>query len=152
MTYNKLKLNEDKRELLVMSSKFRSRSMVTSIRLGTETIQHRPFVRNLGVILDQDIASDKHIRMICKTSQYHLCNMRNIRKFSDQCSANTLRYGQFRSDSYENDEQSSASENSSSTKRIRSASDSGTEELTESQSNAGCSQNLVLTVTDPKLL
>ena len=90
MTYNKLKLNEDKRELLVMSSQFRSRSMVTSIRLGTETIQHRPFVRNLGVILDQDIASDKHIRMICKTSQYHLCNMRNIRKFSDQCSANTL--------------------------------------------------------------
>ena len=90
MTYNKLKLNEDKRELLVMSSKFRSRSMVTSIQLGTETIQHRPFVRNLGVILDQDIASDKHIRMICKTSQYHLCNMRNIRKFSDQCSADTL--------------------------------------------------------------
>ena len=50
-----------KTKLLVISSRFRSRQMVSSIQVGTETIQHQPFEINLGVILDQDIAMDKHI-------------------------------------------------------------------------------------------
>ena len=57
MTSNKLKLNENKRKLLVISSKYRSGPMVTSIQVGFETVRHEPFIRNLGVIqLDQDIA------------------------------------------------------------------------------------------------
>ena len=57
MTNNKLKLNENKRKLLVISYKYRSGPMVTSIQVGFETVRHQPFVRNLGVIqLDQDIA------------------------------------------------------------------------------------------------
>lgn len=64
--------------------------MVSSIQVGTETIQHQPFEINLGVILDQDIAMDKHICMICKTPKYHLRNIGNIRKFLDQGSVETL--------------------------------------------------------------
>ena len=36
------------------------------------------------------IAIDKHISMICKTSQHHLRNIGNIREFLDQGSAETL--------------------------------------------------------------
>ena len=89
MTNNKPKLNKVKTELLFISSKYRSRRMVTSTKAEVETIKHHPFVRNLGVILDQDIEMDKHIGMICKTSQNHLRNVRNIRKFLDQGSAET---------------------------------------------------------------
>ena len=57
MTNKKLKLNENKRKLLVISSKYRSGPMVTSIQVGFETVRHQPFVRNLEVIqLDQEIA------------------------------------------------------------------------------------------------
>ena len=38
MTNYELKLNEDKTELLVMSFKYRSFPMVTSIQVGVETI------------------------------------------------------------------------------------------------------------------
>ena len=89
MTNNKPKLNKVKTELLFISSKYRSRPMVTSIKAEVETIKHQSFVRNLGVILDHDIEMDKHIDMICKTSQNHLRNIRNIRKFLDQGSAET---------------------------------------------------------------
>ena len=48
-------------------------------------------MKSLGVILDQDMAMDKHkFTMICKTSQHHLRNIGNIKKFLDQVSAKTL--------------------------------------------------------------
>ena len=40
--------------------------MVTSIEEGVETIERQPFVRNSGVILDQDMVMDKYISMIIK--------------------------------------------------------------------------------------
>ena len=89
LTNNKLKLNENETELLVISSKYRLRLMVTSIQVRVETIKHQPFVRNLGVILDQDMAKHKHISIIRKTSQHHLRNLGNVRKFLDQGSAET---------------------------------------------------------------
>ena len=54
MTNNKLKINENNTELYT-PCKYRSRPMVTSIHVGVENIKHQPFVRNSGMILDQDI-------------------------------------------------------------------------------------------------
>ena len=76
--------------MLLVSSKYQSRPMVTSIPVGVKTIKHLPFARNLGVFLDQDIVMDKHTSMICKTSQHHLWNIRKILKFLDPSSAETL--------------------------------------------------------------
>ena len=42
MTNNKLKLNENKTEPLVISSKYRSRTMVTSIQLRVEVLKSSP--------------------------------------------------------------------------------------------------------------
>ena len=42
------------------------------------------------MILDQDMAMDKLIGMICKTFQHHLRNIGNVTKFLDQGSAEAL--------------------------------------------------------------
>ena len=48
MTNNKLKLNENKTELLVISSKYRSRPMVNYIQEGVETIKHHSCCKKFG--------------------------------------------------------------------------------------------------------
>ena len=62
MIKNKLKLNDDKTELVVISSKHQPRPAIASIQVGEETINHAPTVRNLGVLLDQvlPIPSEEH--------------------------------------------------------------------------------------------
>ena len=49
---NRLKLNEEKTELLLLSSLYRSRPSLEFVRVGGETIQPSSPVHNLGVILD----------------------------------------------------------------------------------------------------
>ena len=80
MTNNKLKLNENKTELLVISSKYRSRPMVTSIQVGVETIKHHSCCKKFGSDICKDIAMDKHITMIRKTSKDHLSSSSKYRE------------------------------------------------------------------------
>ena len=44
MIKNKLKLNDDKTELVVISSKHQPRPAIASIQVGEETINHAPTV------------------------------------------------------------------------------------------------------------
>ena len=48
MTNNKRNLHENKTELLVISSKYRSRPMVTYIQEGVETIKHHSCCKKFG--------------------------------------------------------------------------------------------------------
>ena len=52
MIKNKLKLNNDKTELVVISSKHQPRPAIASVQVGEDTI-HAPTMRNPGVLLDQ---------------------------------------------------------------------------------------------------
>ena len=52
MCKNLLKLNQDKTELVVISSKFRNRPNLEYVRVGDEFIAPNLSVRNLGVIMD----------------------------------------------------------------------------------------------------
>ena len=62
MILNGLKRNEEKTELLLLSSRYRP-----SPSLEGETIQSSSSVRNLGVILDPSVDVEDHIKKICKT-------------------------------------------------------------------------------------
>ena len=53
MVNNGLKLNQDKTEFVLISSKFRSRPSLEFIQVGDEKIQPKSSARNLGVIIDQ---------------------------------------------------------------------------------------------------
>ena len=62
MVNNGLKLNQDKTELVFISSKFRSRPSLEFIQVGDEKIQPKSSARNLGVIIDQCLDLTDHVK------------------------------------------------------------------------------------------
>ena len=71
MILNGLKLNEEKTELLLLSSRYRPSFPLEFVRVGGETIQPSSSVRNLGVILDPSADMEDRIKKICKTCHFH---------------------------------------------------------------------------------
>ena len=81
MSANRLKLNSDKSELLIINSKYRPRPLVNSISFGGSVVQASPFARNLGVVFDNESSLDKHISAICKSAFFHLRRIAKIRSY-----------------------------------------------------------------------
>ena len=59
---NLLKLNRDKPELVVISSKFRNRPTIEYVRVGDEFIAPNLSVRNLGVIMDNCFCMEQRVK------------------------------------------------------------------------------------------
>ena len=85
MTNNFLKLNEDKTELIVVTSQEQiSRSMNISINIGGHDIHpSENFPKNLGVIFDSTCSLSAHISKVCKSINYHLYSIGKVRKYMD---------------------------------------------------------------------
>ena len=64
MILNGLKLNEEKTELLLLSSRYRPSTSLEFVRVGGETIQPSSSVRNLGVILDWKTTSKRYAKHV----------------------------------------------------------------------------------------
>ena len=90
MCKNLLKLNQDKTELVVISSKFRNRPNLEYVRVGDEFIAPNLSVRNLGVIMDNCFCMEQHVKKICSEANYHLRNISKIRKYLTQDCAQIL--------------------------------------------------------------
>ena len=86
MVNNGLKLNQDKTELVLISSKFCCRPSLEFIQVVDEKIQPKPSARNLGVIIDQCLDVNK----ICVACQYHLRNIAKIRKYLSEHTSQIL--------------------------------------------------------------
>ena len=84
MIRNYLKLNQDKTDLVVISSRFHPMPDIGHITVGSECITPRDSVRNLGVQFDSIFSFEEHIKNICKSSFYHLRNIAKIRKYLSQ--------------------------------------------------------------------
>ena len=80
MLLNKLKLNEDKTELLIIHSRYRP-SSVFSLNCGHDIIIPSDLVRIIGVIFDKNMTMIPQINSVCKGAFYHLRNIGRIRKF-----------------------------------------------------------------------
>ena len=81
MMSNKLKLNGDKTELLVLNLRHRLMPALNSIYAGSDHITASTSARNIGVWFDNLVFMDKQIASICKSAFYHLNNIGKIRKF-----------------------------------------------------------------------
>ena len=89
MTINKLKLNEDKTELIV----FRERggqTIINDVVVGDASIQHSSVVRNLGVYMDEHLNMKDHVTKICQSVNFHLRNIGRIRGLLDQSTTRLL--------------------------------------------------------------
>ena len=87
MAINKLKLNQDKTEVVLISSRYRPRPPLDSLQIGNVTVVPSSSARNLCVIFDKCFNFEDHIKSICKSSHYHTRNIAKIRKYIDEESA-----------------------------------------------------------------
>jgi hypothetical protein len=81
MSANKLKLNDEKTEFLIMTSKFQMHKICDhTITIDTATITASKCARNLGIIFDNNLCMDQHVKRICQSAYYHVRNVNSIRK------------------------------------------------------------------------
>ena len=92
MSTNKLKLNPDKMEFLLIGNE-RQRGKYLSMfpieLLGVETYPAKS-ARNLGVIFDKNFNFRSHISAICSSCIYHIQDLRRIHRHLDLDSAKLL--------------------------------------------------------------
>ena len=82
MSSNKLKLNGDKTELLVIGSGNLSASRLPSFTaIDGSVIQPSNYARNIGVIFDNKLNMERQVSAICKSAFFHIRNISRIRKF-----------------------------------------------------------------------
>ena len=85
MTANKLKLNPDKTEFMVISSQRNSHKIVVdSLHVGDTQVRRTNCVKNLGVLMDSSLCMKDHIARVCQTCYYYLRWIRRIRNMLDQ--------------------------------------------------------------------
>ena len=84
MVINKLKLNQDKSEVVFISLRYRPRPPLDCLQIGNVTVVPSSSARNLVVIFDKCFNFEEHIKSICKSSHYHIRNIAKVRKYIDE--------------------------------------------------------------------
>ena len=82
MISQKLKINDDKTEFLILASPNMHSKLIGhsfSLPVGHCSITPTSAARSLGVIFDDKLSMDAHIKSVCKSTQYHLRNIGAIR-------------------------------------------------------------------------
>ena len=91
MSLNKLKLNGDKTELLVIGSRNLSASQLSSFKaIDGSVIRPSHFARNIGVIFENKLNMERQVSAICKSAFFHIRNISRIRKILSVSSAKAL--------------------------------------------------------------
>ena len=90
MIFNGLKVNGEKTELLLLSSRYRPSPSLGFVRVGGEVIKPSSSVCNLGVILDPSVDMEDHIKKMCNTCHFHLTNISKIRSYLDRESTEAI--------------------------------------------------------------
>lgn len=81
MVNNKLKLNDDKTEVMFISSRYYQNFIkLDNFTIDDVIIQPASSVRNIGIIFDNIMSMGEQVTSICKSTHYHLRNIGRIRK------------------------------------------------------------------------
>ena len=82
MSRNMLKLNNSKTEFFVAASSHNLNKLQdVSLKIGDITISPSSTIKNLGVIFDQKMSMENHVKSLIKTANFHLRNIYRIRRF-----------------------------------------------------------------------
>ncbi|KAK7101509.1 hypothetical protein V1264_019884 [Littorina saxatilis] len=92
MDLNKLKLNEEKTEMILVSPKkhLNHPSLPSSVDLNGSSIALSPAVRNLGVTLDQSLSFHQHVANVCRTCFFEIRRISSIRHLLTEDATKTL--------------------------------------------------------------
>ena len=90
MSFNKLKLNKDRTELLYLYSKHSPQQSLPPLRFGSDTIQPSPCPRNIGVVFDSTMSMLSRVNSVCKYAFYYLRNISHIGKLLSNKTIETL--------------------------------------------------------------
>ena len=91
-TVNMLKLNDNKTELMLVTSKRAKHlhSLHTSITIGNALIPFKQSVKNLGFTIDCRLTMNAHVSNIARTCYFELRRLASIRRFLTSTAAATL--------------------------------------------------------------
>ena len=82
MDSNKLKLNNDKTELIIFKNRHQIKDHINeSICINDIEIQPSCKIKNLGVVFDEDLTMTPHVKAVCKAITFQLSKIASIRKF-----------------------------------------------------------------------
>jgi hypothetical protein len=81
MQSNKLKLNDEKTEVLTLTSKHKPPYKPVALQIGEATVESKPKVRDLGVILDKHMTMEDHIGSVCRSAYAQLSTVSRIRRY-----------------------------------------------------------------------
>ena len=89
MSANKLKLNDEKTEVLFIHSNSKD-TILSKFIIGEVSIPFSSHARNLGVVLTDNLSLEKHVSIVCRSAFIQLRNISNIRQYLDISSTKTL--------------------------------------------------------------
>ena len=85
MTAHKLKLNDDKTEVLFLTSPYYIDLFCDSeFEIGETKIVPTSAARNIGILFDSTLSMNQQINNMCRVAHFHLRNLGAIRKFITQ--------------------------------------------------------------------
>ena len=87
---NNLMLNDSKTEIIHFHSKFRSNHSLPSINIGGSNISATTSTKDLGVLLDDTLDLQDHVRNLCRKASFGIYKIGRIRKYLDRESTERL--------------------------------------------------------------
>ena len=90
MIKNKLKINDEKTEFLIISSPNSKLAADLKISIGQSEISPSPSCKSLGVMLDSHMSMDTQIQSVCRSTLFHIRNISAIRQLIPQSAAAQL--------------------------------------------------------------
>ena len=91
MTSNLLKLNQEKTELIIFSTKQHQKYLPTlQLKVGDNIIESVPCVKNLGAFFDQHLTMEKQVSSVVKSCYFQISNIGRIRRFLTKEACKTM--------------------------------------------------------------
>ena len=86
-----LKINEDKTEAVVFSSKYDTQPTLHCVQVGDEEIKISHTIRNLGVMMEENLTGEAQVNAAVKAAFFHIRQLGQIRHFlSDEAAASVV--------------------------------------------------------------
>ena len=88
--HNKLQLNEDKTEALLLGRSRSPSSLPSSLMVGQCSVQFSTSARNLGVIFDDSLSMKEQVTRVCHSAYFEIRKISTIRKYLTTEATKTL--------------------------------------------------------------